>query len=159
MGELSDLRSLNVHLLRRVINVQKQNQNDDENANPDATVNEQRQNDFYQNVLKEVDHLHKEYPAKQKQTSQRILILNEKIIKHDQLAVDAKNSYKNFRRKICKKTEKIKWILQREQDEEALDAQIEQQRLKNLHFGMEESKMRKAIKKDEMLSDGLHFIH
>ena len=157
-NELVDLRSLNYHLLKRVIEIIAKNEKSEIFSANLALFDSDRQNEFYQSLLREVEVLHIEYAQKQNETNDGIFKLNDCVIQCDQRAVCLANSFKNFRRKICKKHCKIKWILQREEDEEAMDAEIEQQRLKNIHFEFEQKKMSKRIKQKDVLSDGLHFI-
>lgn len=161
--ESNDLRSHNFHLLTQVIKIINPSTNDDNDNNNNNNNN----NELYQNILKQVEYLHIEYSSKQKYYNDKITNLNNLVIENDENAINLKNTFKGFRRKICKNINKkssnstkieTKWILQKEEEEEEIEGEIEQQRLKNIHFNINIKKLIQKIKEKDKLSDGLHLI-
>ena len=157
--ESNDLRSHNFHLLSKVIELIDKNDNSlgleteiPSTMNLLSTTNnmESKQNELYENILKEVEYLHIEYSTKQKYYNEKIINLNNSVIENDENAINLKNTYKNFKRKICKNVNKkstnstkieTKWILQKEEEEEEIDGEIEQERLKNIHYNINLKKL------------------
>merc|ERR1712130_431944 len=174
-NESSDLRCHHYHLLKKVVDVLHKNNNclglgvevPSSMNLLSASSSNTKQNEFYENILKEVEYLHTEYGSKQKQYNDKIIHLNDRVVESDENAINLKNTYKNFKRKICRNMNKkskqstkieTKWILQKEEEEQDIDNELEQERLKNIHFNMNLKKLTLKIKEKDKLSDGLHLI-
>lgn len=176
--ECADLRSYNFHLLRQVTALIRQNKGtlglDEELASLNVNVSsmsglapDSNTSEVYEAVLEEVEFLHSEYSGKQQTYNAKIVRLNERVIESDEAAMALKNAYKNLKRKVCKSINKKagtagkiegKWLLQKEEEEEELDNETEQERLKNIHYNINLRKLTAQIKEKDKLSDGLHLI-
>jgi len=117
-------------------------------------------------ALNEVASFYESLAKKQTECKSKITRLNSRVIIEDNKAEELRNAYKEFRRDIAKtavnprtgKPIPAKWILQKEQEEEELEQEVEMVRLKNIHLTMRLKKLESLIKEKEKLGEGLHLI-
>lgn len=120
----------------------------------------------YSEKLVEIECAHDLYAKRQEETNTRIRRLNGKVVDEDEKAQELRDAYKDFKRDIARhavnpRTNRpipAKWILQKEQEEEEIDQEVETRRLKNIHFEMQLKKLQDQMKEREQLAEGLHLM-
>lgn len=172
-AEAYDLKMHKGQLLQRVIDLVEQGETEVGHVTL-ATVMEEIDDETnienvrpqYHAALIEVASFYDSLAKKQTDCKSKITRLNSRVNVEDNKAEELRNAYKEFRRDIAKtavnprtgKPIPAKWILQKEQEEEELEQEVEMVRLKNIHLTMKLKKLESLIKEKEKLGEGLHLI-
>ncbi|XXQ34926.1 CCDC113/CCDC96 coiled-coil domain-containing protein [Plasmodiophora brassicae] len=120
----------------------------------------------YGKKVDQVAELYNVFRAKQDAFNAKIDRLNAKLDEEDENAAELRESFKEFKREICKAAISnrtgggisMKKIEKFEAMETDKDKELESLRLKNIHYRNQLRKLEAAVKQKEQLSEGLHLI-